>query len=150
MNVLYLCTGNSARSIMAECYLNHIGQGRFHAFSAGSCPKQQVNPIAVDTLRRHGVTVGVVRSKSWDEFAASGAPKLDLVITVCDNAASESCPVWPGAPLKAHWSFPDPADAESFERVFAMIRHAIDGLVCLPFDGDQITLSKQISRLGPA
>lgn len=149
MNVLFLCTGNSARSIMAEVYLNHIGHGRFRAFSAGSFPKGQVNPIAVDTLELHSMSVGDVRSKSWDEFAAKDAPTLDLVITVCDNAANEVCPIWPGAPLKAHWSFPDPIDAGSFARVFAMIRHSIDKLVHLRLDGDQSLMSKQISEIGP-
>jgi arsenate reductase len=149
MKVLFLCTGNSARSIMAECYLNHAGRGRFLAFSAGSFPKGAVNPLALQTLRRHDVDTGVTRSKSWDEFATPSAPKLDLVITVCDNAAGEVCPIWPGAPIKSHWSFPDPTDAASFERVFLMIKSAVDGLVALPNGGDAASLMKQISRLGP-
>lgn len=149
MKVLFLCTGNSARSIMAECYLNHAGHGRFEAYSAGSFPKGAVNPLALETLRRHNVPPGVTRSKSWDEFAASQAPKLDLVITVCDNAAGEVCPIWPGAPVKAHWSFPDPTDAASFERVFIMIKSAVDGLVALPPGHDAATVLKQVAKLGP-
>ncbi|MFM9863037.1 MAG: arsenate reductase ArsC [Micropepsaceae bacterium] len=149
-NVLFLCTGNSARSIMAECYLNHAGQGRFRAFSAGSIPKGQPNPLALATLRAHGVPADGVRSKSWDEFAVAAAPQMHLVITVCDNAAAEACPVWPAAPLKAHWSFPDPHNAADFETVFAAIRNAVDGLVALPVETlAPSTLRRKVAELGP-
>ena len=149
MNVLFLCTGNSARSILAECYLNHAGQGQYKAFSAGSFPKGEVNPLAIDTLQRHSIATRTLRSKSWDEFAAPGAPKLDLVITVCDNAGGEICPVWPGAPIVAHWSIPDPSDATSFERAFVMIKSAIDRLITQPIDAALAAPSKQPSHLGP-
>jgi arsenate reductase (thioredoxin) len=140
INVLFLCTGNSARSIMAEMYLNHAGRGRFRAFSAGSFPKGAVHPLSLETLRAADVPIGEARSKSWDEFAKPHAPRMDVVITVCDNAAGEVCPIWPGAPSKAHWSFPDPAAAEgseverraAFARIFADIRAAIDRLLALP------------------
>lgn len=149
MNVLFLCTGNSARSIMAECYLNHAGEGRFKAYSAGSFPNGEVNALAIETLRRHGITASGLGSKSWDEFAAPEAPTLDLVITVCDNAAEEVCPIWPSAPVKAHWSFPDPIGATSFDRVFLMIKSAVDGLVAARIDKDSAGLGGRISQLGP-
>lgn len=149
MNVLFLCTGNSAPSIMAECYLNHVGANRFRAFSAGSFPKEQVNPLAIETLQKFGICPGAVRCKSWDEFASETAPRMDLVITVCDNAAGEVCPIWPGSPLQSHWSFPDPVGATSFDRVFAMIRFAVDRLVDFSFEGDTQTRSRRIAELGP-
>jgi arsenate reductase len=158
-NVLFLCTGNSARSIMAESYLNHIGSGRFRAFSAGSHPKGEVHPLALETLRAEGIVVGKAASKSWDDFAQPDAPKMVLVITVCDNAAGEVCPFWPGAPSKAHWSLPDPAAAEgpldqrraAFRRVFAAIRRAVDRLVALPVSQlDVATLGKRVSEIGRA
>lgn len=145
-NILFLCTGNSARSILAEAYMNHSGRGRWRAFSAGSNPTGQVNPLAIKTLSVHGITPnpirgGAPRSKSWDEFSGAGAPLMDVVVTVCDNAAGEVCPVWPARggkpPRKLHWSFPDPAAAQgsdeekrqAFERVFAGIRARIDAFL---------------------
>src|SRR5258708_35894881 len=111
-NVLFLCTGNSARSIIAEALLNAIGRGRFRAHSAGSGPAGQVNPFALETLRRHGLPIEGLRSKGWNEFAAAGAPEMDFVFTVCDRAAAESCPLWPGGPMRVHWGVNDPAAVE--------------------------------------
>lgn len=141
-NILFLCTGNSARSIMAEGYMNHAGSGRWRAFSAGSTPAGRVNPFALETLAAHGIPAPKeARSKSWDEFAKPGAPVMDAVVTVCDNAAGEACPIWPvkdgRRPQKLHWSFPDPAAIEgsdddkraAFEAVFADIRAHIDAFL---------------------
>lgn len=140
--VLFLCTGNSARSVMAEAALRHWGGGRFQAHSAGSRPTGRVNPMTLDLLSRRGLPTEGFRSKSWDEFAAPGAPALDAIVTVCDNAAGETCPVWPGRPAAAHWGFPDPAaatgsDAErrrAFDRVFDMIEPRVRTLVALPVE----------------
>jgi protein-tyrosine-phosphatase len=142
VNVLFLCTHNSARSILAECVLNHMGNGRFKAFSAGSSPRenQQPNPFALEVLERAGYAVEGLRSKTWDEFAAPGAPQMDLIITVCDNAAEETCPVWPGHPATAHWGYADPStvqgtDAEkleAFRRTLQHIRRRLELLVNLP------------------
>ncbi len=138
-NVLFLCTGNSARSIMAECILNRDLSGTFKAFSAGSHPAGRVNPLSIEVLRENGFAIEGLRSKSWDEFALPDAPKLDLVITVCDNAAGEICPIWPGHPSKVHIGFPDPAHAEGsheerlteFRKVYGMIEAKIRKLIAL-------------------
>jgi protein-tyrosine-phosphatase len=139
LNVLFLCTHNSARSILAEATLNHIGQGRFKAFSAGSSPRenQQPNPLGLQDLREAGISTEGLRSKSWDEFAAPGAPEMDLIITVCDDAAGEQCPHWPGHPATAHWGYPDPSalegtDAErleAFRDTLQAIRRRLDLLL---------------------
>jgi arsenate reductase len=143
-SILFLCTGNSARSIMAEAYLNKAGAGAWRAYSAGSKPAGRPNPVALETLAAHGVPATAARPKSWDEFAAAGAPPLDVVVTVCDNAAGEACPVFfapdGAAPRRLHWSFPDPAAAAgsqaekraAFERVFADIRAKIDAFLAEP------------------
>lgn len=130
--VLFLCTGNSARSILAEATLNHLSDGRFMAYSAGSYPKGSPNPLALELLRREGISTAGVRSKSWDEFMAPGAPRIDLVVTVCDAAAGEQCPLYPGKPLKTHWDVPDPHTAEDFRRVYATLRGRIEQFAKLP------------------
>lgn len=142
LNVLFLCTHNSARSILAEATLNHIGGDRFKGFSAGSSPRdnQQPNPIGLQTLRNAGIATDGLRSKSWDEFAAPDAPHMDLIITVCDNAAGEICPFWPGKPATAHWGYADPSagdgtdaeKAETFKHTLHAIRRRLDLLVNLP------------------
>ena len=141
-NVLILCTGNSARSVLAEATLNHLGRGRFRAFSAGSQPSGRVNPFALELLTARGHPTDGVRSKSWDEFAAPGAPVMDFIITVCDNAAGEVCPLWPGHPASAHWGVEDPAAAEgsdenkraAFVTVYTVLRRRIERLIALPLD----------------
>lgn len=134
-NVLFLCTGNSARSIMAEAMLNTIGNGRFRAYSAGSQPGGTVNPLAIEQIKSTGYATENLRSKSWDEYAAPGAPKMDFIITVCDNAAGEVCPIWPGQPVSAHWGFEDPAAASGTEdekrEVFSKVAKQIHGRVTL-------------------
>ena len=142
INVLFLCTHNSARSILAEATLNHIGQGRFKAWSAGSSPRenQQPNPLGLQALHEAGIATEGLRSKTWDEFALPDAPHMDLVITVCDNAAGEQCPFWPGHPATAHWSYADPSAVEgtdeqrldAFRRTLIAIRYRLDLLVSLP------------------
>jgi protein-tyrosine-phosphatase len=144
VHVLFLCTHNSARSILAEALLNHLGGGRFSAFSAGSSPrpKQQPNPLALRALQEAGIPTEGLRSKSWDEFAAPGAPQMDLVITVCDSAANETCPVWPGAPATAHWGYADPSNADggeaeklqAFRETLQAIRARLQQLTALPLD----------------
>ena len=140
-NVLFLCTGNSARSILAESLLNDRGRGRFRAFSAGSFPKGQVHPLAVETLRRHRVPVNDLRSKSWNEFTRDDAPSMDFIVTVCDNAAGEVCPIWPGKPVTAHWGIPDPAAVEdqtqrsaAFEAALLELDHRIERFIAVPFE----------------
>ncbi len=136
-NILFLCTGNSARSIMAEAYVNHTAPLQWRAFSAGSHPTGAVNPLALETLREASIKVTDARSKSWNEFAGADVQQMDVVITVCDNAAGETCPYWPGAPVTLHWPFPDPAaaggsEAEKlavFAAVFAQIRAKVDGFI---------------------
>jgi arsenate reductase len=140
LNVLFLCTHNSARSVLAECLLNHLGAGRFRAFSAGSQPSGRVNPFALQALTEAGVDTNGVRSKSWDTFAEPGAPQMDLIITVCDSAAGELCPVWPGHPATAHWGYADPSAATgpgaarlmAFRDTMALIRRRLEILVALP------------------
>jgi arsenate reductase (thioredoxin) len=156
-NVLFLCTGNSARSIMAEAILNRAGQGKFRAFSAGSQPKGQVHPYTLDLLRRLNYDVRGLRSKSWKEFSGPDAPKLDFVFTVCDNAARETCPVWPGQPMTAHWGVPDPAAATgteaevrlAFADALRMITNRINIFASLPLRSlDQLTLQRQLDSIG--
>ena len=156
-NVLFLCTGNSARSVMAEAVLNSLGQGRFKAFSAGSFPAGKVNPFAEQLLRSKGFETAHFRSKSWDEFAAPGAPAMDFIFTVCDNAAGETCPLWPGHPASAHWGFEDPAafvgpDDEKlkvFERVFQEISARIRLFLALPLETlDPKALKQALDKIG--
>jgi arsenate reductase len=154
-NVLFLCTGNSARSILAEALLNHLGKGRFRAFSAGSHPTGQVNPNALERLRSEGVDPGEPRSKSWDEFAQAGAPPMDFVITVCDNAAGEVCPTWPGQPITAHWGIPDPAVAPedesqlAFSRAFVLLERRIGLFVSLNHTSlERLALQQKIREIG--
>jgi protein-tyrosine-phosphatase len=156
-NVLFLCTANSARSILAEQLLNGAGQGRFRAFSAGSHPGGRVNPLALEYLQAQGLPTAGLRSKSWDEFAQPGVPPLDFIITVCDNAAGEICPVWPGRPISAHWGVPDPAAVEGTDdvrrRAFAdaarVLRHRIALLVGLPLATlDRSALQQQLRSIG--
>jgi len=156
-NVLFLCTGNSARSVMAECILNRQGQGRFHAFSAGSHPKAQVHPYTIDLLRNLNYDVSKLRSKSWLEFSATDAPRLDFVFTVCDDAAAEVCPVWPGQPMTAHWGIPDPAAAKgneaqlrlAFADAYRMLNNPIGIFISLPIRSlDQLALQRQLDAIG--
>ncbi len=156
-NVLFLCTGNSARSIMAEAILNREGRGKFHAFSAGSQPKGQVHPFTLDLLRKLHFDVSQARSKNWGEFARPDAPKLDFVFTVCDNAANETCPVWPGQPMTAHWGVPDPAAAKgseaeirfAFADAFRMLNNRISIFVNLQIRSlDQLSLQKRLDQIG--
>ena len=156
-NVLFLCTGNSARSIMAESILNRLGAGKFKGYSAGSHPTGQVHPMAIDLLRKLNHPTEGLRSKSWDVFAASGAPQMDFVFTVCDNAAGEVCPVWPGHPMTAHWPFPDPAafvgsDAEKrtfFADVYGQIHNRVSVFVSLPIGAlDRLALKQRLAEIG--
>jgi protein-tyrosine-phosphatase len=155
--VLFLCTGNSARSILAEAILNRDGAGRFIAHSAGSRPKAEPHPMALALLRNEGFDTAFARSKSWDEFSAPGAPKLDFIFTVCDNAAAEECPFLPGQPVSAHWGVPDPAAAEgtgaeralAFVEAYRMLRNRILAFVALPHDTiDALTLKARLAEIG--
>jgi arsenate reductase len=157
LNVLFLCTANSARSIMAECILNREGRGKFRAYSAGSHATGKVNPLALNLLSKLNYDVSRLRSKSWTEFAKPNAPKLDFVFTVCDDAANEACPIWPGQPMSAHWGLPDPAkakgnDAEralAFDDCFRMLNQRISIFVSLPFDNlSKLSLQKHIDDIG--
>ncbi len=156
-SVLFLCTGNSARSILAESLLNHWGRGKFRAYSAGSFPKGAVHPMTLDLLGQLKLPTEGLRSKSWDEFARPGAPELDLVITVCDNAAGEVCPIWPGRPVSAHWGLPDPAavqgtEAESlmaFRTTLRALENRVKVFVSLPIASlNRLKLQEQVRRLG--
>lgn len=141
INILVLCTGNSARSILGEALFNHLGKGRVRAFSAGSQPSGRVNPVALETLARHGVPLPEARSKSWEEFAAPGAPQLDYIFTVCASAAGEACPIWPGHPATAHWGIADPAHVEplearqaAFEAAYRQLEQRIRAFLALPLE----------------
>lgn len=156
-NVLFLCTGNSARSILAEAYLNTAGKGRFVAYSAGSHPGGRVNPFALELLQKNRIDTAGLRSKSWDEFARAGAPELDFVFTVCDNAAGEACPFWPGQPMTAHWGVQDPAAAEgtdevkrkAFMRAFSELSTRINLFMSLPIGKlDRLVLKKKLEDIG--
>jgi arsenate reductase len=156
-NVLFLCTGNSARSIMAEAVLNMLGAGRFRAFSAGSHPSGAVQPLAVELAQSMGYPAEKMRSKSWDEFAVDGAPEMDMVITVCDNAAGEACPVWLGHPALAHWGVPDPAAVEgdedtrkrAFVAAYATLRRRIELLLALPMEKlDRLAAQASLREIG--
>ena len=156
-NVLFLCTGNTARSVVAEGILRKDGAGRFNAFSAGSQPKGIVNPFALKTLAAHGYPSEGYRSKSWDEFAVAGAPAMDFIFTVCDSAAGEACPYWPGTPATAHWGIEDPAAVEgpdlvkeaAFEQAFQFMRNRISAFIALPVAGlDKLTLKTKLAEIG--
>ena len=156
-NVLFLCTGNSARSIMAEALMNQLGNGLFRGYSAGSFPKGEPHPAALDLLRKSGHDVSGLRSKSWDEFSAPGAPEMDFVFTVCDNAANEVCPIWPGKPMTAHWGLPDPAavvedEVEqrlAFADTYRMLANRIRAFTSLPLKTlDEMTLQTRLRAIG--
>jgi arsenate reductase len=155
-NVLFLCTGNSARSILAEAILNKVGAGRFRAHSAGSHPRGEVNPHALALLKRLDYDISQFRSKPWDEFAQPGSPKLDFVITVCDSAAGEVCPIWPGQPMTAHWGMPDPAAVEgtpveialAFAETYRMLNNRLSAFANLKISGlDRLSLQKQVANI---
>lgn len=156
-NVLFLCTGNSARSIIAESLLNRIGNGRFHAFSAGSRPRGKVHPMALQLLERQNYPVQQLRSKDWSEFSAAGAPELDFVFTLCDSAAAEECPVWPGQPMTAHWGLPDPAAADgneaerhlAFADTLRMLTNRLEVFTSLPIASlDRLSLQNRLDEIG--
>ena len=155
-NVLVLCTGNSARSILGEVLFNHLGKGRFKAYSAGSKPAGKVNPGALELLQQQGYGTEGLRSKSWDEFAAPGAPEFDFIFTVCDNAAGEACPVWLGHPATAHWGIPDPAHVEgddarraAFRKAYEQLARRIQLFMSLPIDKlDKLVLKEKLAEIG--
>jgi arsenate reductase len=156
-NVLFLCTGNSARSILAEAYLNSAGKGRFKGYSAGSKPGGRVNPFALELLAKTRIDIAGLRSKSWDEFSAAGAPKMDFVFTVCDSAAAEPCPYWPGQPMTAHWGVPDPAAVEgsdedkrrAFRDALSVLSTRINLLVNLPVEKlDRLAIKRRLDDIG--
>lgn len=156
-NVLFLCTGNSARSIIAESVLRKSGAGKFNAYSAGSYPKGEVHPLAIEALQGHGYPVEGLRSKSWDEFAAEGAPELDFVFTVCDNAAGEACPVWPGQPMTAHWGLEDPAAVEgtdadrrvAFGQTLRYMKLRLAAFAALPVESlERLSLTAKLHEIG--
>jgi protein-tyrosine-phosphatase len=156
-NVLFLCTGNSARSVLAEAILNKVGAGRFKAYSAGSQPKGKVHPRTLELLGGLGYDTGGLRSKSWDEFAKPGAPQIDFIVTVCDNAAGETCPVWPGKPMTAHWGVPDPADAAgtdaeiamAFKEAYRKLSRRIEQFTALPLETlDRMTIESRLKEIG--
>jgi len=156
-NVLFLCTGNSARSVLAEAYLNARGKHRFRAYSAGSRPGGRVNPFALELLEKNGIETTALRSKSWDEFAAPGAPSMDFVITVCDSAAAEPCPYWPGQPMTAHWGVPDPAAVEgsdeekrrAFRDALSALSARINLLLELPVEKlERLALGEELNEIG--
>jgi arsenate reductase len=156
-NVLFLCTGNSARSILAEALTDHWGKSRFKGYSAGSFPKGAVHPLALEELERHHLRTSRLRSKSWDEFARTGAPVMDFVFTVCDQAAGELCPVWPGNPVTAHWGVPDPAalqgtDAEqrrAFREAYVVLENRIKLFVALPIEKlDRLAIQRSVDEIG--
>ncbi len=156
-NVLFLCTGNSARSIIAEALLDHLGAGRFKAYSAGSHPSGRVNPYSLEMLEAAGLATSGLRSKNWDEFAQPGAPRMDFIVTVCDNAAGEVCPVWPGKPIAAHWGVPDPAAVEgtdeqkraAFRDVATTLRRRIELLINLPIAKlDELAVKTRLKEIG--
>lgn len=156
-NVLFLCTGNSARSVLAEAILNRAGAGKFRAYSAGSQPKGRVHPRTVELLNSLGYDTGALRSKSWTEFARDGAPQIDFVFTVCDNAANETCPVWPGKPFTAHWGVPDPAEAagteaqvmQAFRDAYRILERRIALFTSLPLDElDRMTTQARLRKIG--
>ena len=161
MNVLFICTGNSARSILAESILNHpsIGQGRFRAFSAGSHPAGQVQPLALELLSQYHYPTEGLRSKSWNEFSGDGAPELDFVFTVCDKAAGEACPYWPGQPMSAHWGVEDPVAVQgsheeqrrAYANAFMVLRNRLSMFAALPIDKlDRLALKKKLDEIGQA
>ncbi|HUC11804.1 MAG TPA: arsenate reductase ArsC [Stellaceae bacterium] len=156
-NVLFLCTGNSARSILAEVLIEHWGRGRFNGYSAGSFPKGAVHPLALEELERHHLPTTGLRSKSWSEFACHGAPVMDFVFTVCDQAAGEACPVWPGNPVTAHWGVPDPAAVEgteaeqhrAFRTAYLVLENRIKIFVALPIERlDRLVIKRQVDDIG--
>ena len=157
LNVLFLCTGNSARSIMAEAIINRVGMGKFKGYSAGSMPTGKVHPMALQLLNKLNYDTSNVRSKSWEEFAAPGAPELDFVFTVCDNAANEVCPIWPGQPMSAHWGLPDPVAVEgteveralAFADTYRMLNNRISIFTSLPLTSlDKISLQRRLDDIG--